>query len=227
MSVIEFFLSGVCHQLPEHCLYYEGRPLPLCARCMGTFLGVLIALFALWAIGQDRRSRLPTWRVGLVLAGLTGLWALDGLNSVLEMARGSWMLYQPQNSLRLITGMGNGVTIGVVLYPIGNAIMWRWSDDRRVLDRPWHLLVALLAEAGCGAAVLAWRSAPYLFWVVVDTLSVSVVLATVNAALIVLLLHKENLTDDWLRMLPYLGVGFLAACAETGTLALVRRALGG
>ena len=225
MPIVEFFLSGVCHQLPQHCFHYGGRPLPLCARCLGTFLGVLIALFTLWATGQRRRSRLPTWPVGLVLAGLTGLWAVDGLNSAVELARGSYLLYPPQNSLRLITGMGNGLAIGVVLYPICNSVLWRQANDRRVLDRPWQVLALLLAGAAGAAITLIWRTAPFLFWVVMATLSVAGVLTMVNAVLIVLILHKEGLADNWLSVVPYLAIGFLAACGETGTLALVRRAL--
>lgn len=227
MRVVQFFLSGVCHQLPERCLRYGGRPLPLCARCTGTFLGVVIALFTLWAIGQGRRSRLPPWRVGLVLAALTGLWAVDGLNSVAALVSGSPILYPPRNSLRLITGMGCGLTIGVVLHSICNSAVWRQPDDRRVLDRTWQLLTLLLAGAAVATVALVWRSAPFLFWATVAALSVAVVLAAVNAILVILIVHKEGLADNWLAILPYFGAGFLAACVETGLLALVRRAFVG
>ncbi len=223
MRVVQFFLSGVCHQLPEHSLHFGGRPLPLCARCMGTFLGVLMALFTLWAIGQGRRSRLPPWRVGLVLAGLTGLWAVDGLNSLAALVGGSYLLYRPRNSLRLITGMGNGLTIGVVLYSICNYAVWRQPDERRVLDRTWQLLALLLAGAAAATLVLVWRSAPFLFWTILASLSVATVLMTVNAILVMLIVHKEGSADNWLAILPYFGAGFLAACVETGLLALVRR----
>ena len=33
---------GICHQIPERSLQLLGRPLPLCARCTGTFLGVFL-----------------------------------------------------------------------------------------------------------------------------------------------------------------------------------------
>jgi len=190
---------------------------------MGTFLGVVIALFTMWAIGQRRRSRLPPWRVGLVLAGLTGLWAVDGLNSVAALVGGSYLLYRPRNSLRLITGMGNGLTIGVVLYSICNYAVWRQPDERRVLDRTWQLLALLLAGAAAATLVLVWRSAHFLFWAIVGALSVATVLATVNAILVMLIVHKEGSADNWLAILPYFGAGFLAACVETGLLALVRR----
>ena len=225
MPVVEFFLSGVCHQLPAHCFHYGGQPLPLCARCMGTFLGVLVAFLTLRALGQGRRSRLPTWRAGLVLAGLTGLWAVDGINSLVEPASRSYLLYRPRNTFRLVTGMGNGLTIGVVLCATCSSAVWRQPDERRVLDRAWHVLALLLAGAFASTIVLAWRSAPFLFWVAAVTLSVAAVLATVNSALILLVFHREGLADNRLDTLPCLGVGFLAACVETGALALLRRVL--
>jgi len=159
----------------------------------------------------------------LVLAGLTGLWAVDGLNSVAALVGGSYLLYRPRNSLRLVTGMANGLTIGVVLYSICNYAVWRQPDERRVLDRTWQLLALLLAGAAAATLVLVWRSAHFLLWAIVGALSVATVLMTVNAILVMLIVHKEGSADKWLAMLPYLGAGFVAACVETGLLALVRR----
>jgi len=34
--------SYICHGRPERCFWYKGKPLPLCARCLGFYLGVLI-----------------------------------------------------------------------------------------------------------------------------------------------------------------------------------------
>ena len=88
MEIIWFFLSGVCHQIPERSLHFGGQPLPLCARCTGTFLGALTGLLVLWAIGHGRRSRLPgPWTFGL-LGLLVGVWGLDGLNSFAQLALG-------------------------------------------------------------------------------------------------------------------------------------------
>jgi len=227
VPVIEFFLSGVCHQIPERCFRYGGRPLPLCARCTGTFLGVLIALLTLWAIGQRRHSRLPPWRMGIVLVGLTGLWAIDGLNSLVELSGGSYLLYAPGNSFRLITGMGNGLTIGVVLHAIWNSVVWREAGERRVLDRAWHLLALLLAASAGVAMVLVWRSAPFSLWVAINSFSVATVLTTVNAILIALVLDREGFAHNWLDTIPYLAAGFLTACVETGALAFLRRLFAG
>lgn len=35
--------GAVCHQAPERCFAWLGRPLPVCARCLGLYTGVLAA----------------------------------------------------------------------------------------------------------------------------------------------------------------------------------------
>lgn len=222
MSVIRFFLSGVCHQLPEHCYHYEGQPLPLCARCMGTFLGILLTLITLRVIGQGRRCELPPWPSETVFIVLIGLWALDGANSLVLSIVGS-ALYEPSNELRLFTGIGSGLSLGVVLYPIYHFAMWRRVEERRVLERSWHLIVLLAVGGILSGIVLSWSSAPYLLWLIIVTGAAALVLSVVNALLIALLRNKEGFADHWAQLIPYLAMGFVATLLETGTLAFLRR----
>ena len=225
MSAAYFFLSGVCHQLPAHCLHYQGRPLPLCARCMGIFVGVLISLLSLAAAGQGRRSQLPPAGVRILLFTFVGLWALDGINSFVETIRGSALLYEPSNALRLATGTACGLALGIVLYPIYHYAIWRCVDERRVLDREGMLLIPLSAGALFLTVAWFWSSAPFALWLVLATASVVAVLSLVNALLLALLKHPRGFVDRPLQILPYLALGFAAFLLETGALALLRRLL--
>lgn len=227
MSVIWFFLSGVCHQLPDHSLYYGGQPLPLCARCTGTFLGMALTPLILWLMGQGRRSLLPPKRVGLILGIFVALWGGDGLNSLIQVVTGTAPLYPPQNVLRLATGLGAGIALGVVFYPIYHYCMWREVDPRRVVERVRQLLGPLLAAAGILGLLLGWPSAPYLFWAVIVAITVLGVLGVVNAALVVMVRHKEGLAQRGIELLPYLAAGLLLALAETGAIAFLRFLLSG
>ena len=38
---------AVCHRISERSFTFAGRPLPLCARCSGTYLGALAGLIVL------------------------------------------------------------------------------------------------------------------------------------------------------------------------------------
>jgi uncharacterized membrane protein len=40
---ISLAFHAVCHQAPERCFEWLGRPLPVCARCLGLYSGVLAA----------------------------------------------------------------------------------------------------------------------------------------------------------------------------------------
>ena len=43
---IYLVFGAVCHQTPARCFTWLGSPLPVCARCLGLYAGVLAA--ALW-----------------------------------------------------------------------------------------------------------------------------------------------------------------------------------
>ena len=40
---------SVCHQIDSHSYTVGGKVLPLCARCTGTFLGLLVSLLVLYS----------------------------------------------------------------------------------------------------------------------------------------------------------------------------------
>lgn len=230
MRIIEFFLSGVCHQLPEHSLHLAGRPLPLCARCTGTFLGVGVGMLVLWALGHGRRSLLPPWRAVPVLAVPVAVWAVDGVNSFVEWVIGRGPLYPPHNALRLATGLGLGLAIAAVLYPTFHYAMWRTSPGRtpadRVLARPAEFAWMVGAGAAVGAGILAWGGAPYALVAALAAGAVAVTLTIVNGSLVALVVRAEGAATTWPGVLPYLGAGLALGLVETGALALVRRWLG-
>ena len=108
LRAIGLFLSGVCHQLPEHTLAAAAGQMPLCARCTGTYWGAALGFLFLWRQRSPRAARLPRAEVMLFLTGLSFLWLIDGANSYLNFLTGDVWLYQPNNALRLATGLGSG-----------------------------------------------------------------------------------------------------------------------
>ncbi len=45
MGGIRRFIGSLgCHQLPERCFRFGGKPMPLCARCFGAAVGQLAAI---------------------------------------------------------------------------------------------------------------------------------------------------------------------------------------
>ncbi len=125
---IVFWLSaGVCSQRPAHSFFLGGQQLPLCARDLGLFGGFLMMAVVLNLAG--RRPRFSSlWLVSVIPL------SIDGLNSIGFDASGGG-LYQPNNLVRLSTGLMAGIGMAVVLAP---------------RFRPWPMLALTVGLAGLG-----------------------------------------------------------------------------
>jgi len=225
LRYVGLFLSGVCHQLPEHSFLLTGMQLPLCARCTGTYVGALLALCNLWLKRRQRAARLPALRVMVVLGVLFLLWGADGLNSYLQFLTGSICLYPPSNLLRLVTGLGMGLSVTLLVLPMLNLTLWRDPHEERVIAGLKELGV-LLAQA-LAVAILVQTRLGALFYplLVADVLSVLLVLSLVNATIVVILLRRVNHAEHWRQALLPLGLGLLLSAAEVGGIGLLRHAL--
>ena len=121
--------SGICAQLPTHSFYPGGQRLPLCSRNTGIYLGLGMGVIALFARGKGRSARMPQGWVALTLLGFVALMGIDGFNSLfldLHLPH----LYQPNNLLRLTTGLLTGTAMAAFLVPVTNGILWRRPDAR-------------------------------------------------------------------------------------------------
>jgi uncharacterized membrane protein len=111
-----------CHQIASHTLQLDGRYLPLCARCTGMYLGTLVGLALLTS--SQRAGGFPERNKGILLGGLALLFVVDGVNSLLATLHLWNGLYEPSNLMRLFTGLGMGMVISNLLYPIWNNVLW-------------------------------------------------------------------------------------------------------
>jgi uncharacterized membrane protein len=125
---------AVCHQIPIRTPFFGGRPLPLCARCSGQFLGALAGLLLLIALGRGKAAQLPPRPVIVVLLGFMAAWALDGLNSYLTLFPGAPHLYQPHNILRTTTGAMQGVALISLVLPFFNVTLWARPSPRPTIN---------------------------------------------------------------------------------------------
>lgn len=88
---------GQCHRIPERCLRFRGKPLPMCARCFGVMAGHIAALVLVMT-----GTVLPLWAWGgCVVIGFAD-WAAQELLGVTST-----------NFRRVVTGALGGFAIGV------------------------------------------------------------------------------------------------------------------
>jgi uncharacterized membrane protein len=133
--------GGICAQLPGHSFYPGGQQLPLCARNTGIYLGFASTIAVLGATGRLRASRMPPLPILAVLGGAVALMGIDGFNSFF-LDLGLPHLYQPENLLRLATGLGTGTAMAALVVPVTNGLLWR-DDDPRASFGSWRELAVM------------------------------------------------------------------------------------
>jgi uncharacterized membrane protein len=144
---------AVCHRIDLRSFHIGDLQLPLCARCSGMYLGAMIGLIYQWVIGR-RRIGMPSWKIILPTSVFVLLFAIDGLNSFYSLFADAPGLYQPNNTLRLLTGTGMGLAIAVALAPAFNATVWHMVDPRPALLDVRSFLVMVLIALSLNALIL-------------------------------------------------------------------------
>ena len=225
LKAVGLFLSGICHQLPEHTLFLAGTQMPFCARCTGTYLGALLALGYFCLRGRSRASLLPPLRVLIVLGLFFALWAVDGLNSYWYFLNGTVLLYTPNNVLRLATGLVNGLALTCFIFPLFNSTILQSPDPRRPIASLQELGLILLPVMALGLLLLSNAGVLLHPLLLMDVLSVLFLLSMVNAMIVSLMLRWENRAADWRQAKLPLGMGLLLSVLEVGGIALFRAVL--
>lgn len=153
-------VHGVCAQ--EHNITLGGVNFPICARNSGIYTSFLLTMAYLYAIGRGRAGGLPPWHLGVGLVAFVAIMAVDGFNS-LFVDLGQPHLYTPNNLLRTLTGMGMGVSIGVMLHLVLNKTLRKDVDDHLPILKSWWELLGILALNALVAAAI-YGNLSFMFW---------------------------------------------------------------
>ena len=91
----------MCHGIPSRCVEVFGVPMPICARCLGIYAGLLVGLLAFRVLPwiSERAMRIAAFLAVTPLA-IDGLTQLTGLR-------------ESTNPLRLATGIAAGFAFGM------------------------------------------------------------------------------------------------------------------
>lgn len=106
LELFEKIGSTICHQIPVRSISINGVYLPLCARCTGIYLSMMITVFYL--IGRKRgKGNKPLSFPQVLLAVLSFLpFMIDGVGSYLHF-------WQTNNLIRIVTGCFAGFSIPI------------------------------------------------------------------------------------------------------------------
>ncbi len=213
---------AVCHRLTERSFVIDGRQLPLCARCSGMYLGVMVVFLMAFMNGRLRWSELPPWPLLLALFGFIGLMGIDGVNSYSHFFPNAPHLYTPRNWLRLLTGIGTGLAMGSFILPALAQTLWRLPAPRAPLAA-WHDLLDLLLAAGV-VVLLVLSNQPALLYVLafVSVAGLVLLLGAINTILGLTLLRRDGRALRWRETAVPLIIGVLFAIIELSAMSFVR-----
>ncbi len=217
---------AVCHRIDVRSFHLNGRPLPLCARCSGMYLGAMLGLGYQALLGR-RRGGLPARSVQIILGLFVLAFAVDGVNSFASLAGVPVLLYQPQNWLRLLTGTGMGLVIAAFLYPAFNQTVWRDWDARPVLENLKSFLGLVIFAAIVDLAVLSQNPVILYAAALISAAGVLVILSMVFSMLWLMALKWENRYENVVQLGAVLIAGLGTALVMIAGLDYVRFLLTG
>jgi uncharacterized membrane protein len=210
---------GLCHQLADRSLSAGGVQLPVCARDTGIYIGFMVSLLVIALLDRGGRRRDPSaaWLFGFAAAAVI-LLAWDGVTSYAG-------LRESTNLLRLVTGVGTGFALTLVVVPILNSQLWRRSGAGRVLDRPWQGVV-WLAAAPATLAALSW-GAPLLGagYALLTAAAILVTFTAVNLIVVTLIPRFECSADRLRDAWPAIALALAVTGVELALADLLRLAL--
>jgi uncharacterized membrane protein len=184
-------VHGLCAQRPSHSFALGGTNLPFDARMTGIYGGTLTTILFLLARGRWRAMRLPSPAIIAVLVLFVVAMGIDGVNSTLQDFQLPYA-YEPNNYLRLGTGLLLGIGLGVMVSYLLNATLWAWGTPAQLVSG-WGELAALLLAIG-GVFLLVISGWGWLYLPLAAALvggAVAVVL-TLALSFIILMAGREN-----------------------------------
>jgi len=200
---------AVCHRISSHSFYFADRPFSLCARCTGQYLGFLWG-FAFQLIIGKSRSGFPDKRF-LIMIGLSVLFYLtDGVNSVLNLYPGldHLSLYQPQNTLRLFTGLFFGLSLSAVVFPLVGQAVWKDYSLDPVLEEPSQKIYFVGGGLLIGLMVIPENPLLSYPLILASILGLVLLLTILYTVIWLLITKKENTIGSWTDLIRW-GVGGL------------------
>lgn len=211
---------AICGRLPDHSFHLAGRQLPLCARCTGTFLGAFFGFLGLAAKG--RTSRFPPVKILIPLVGFIALMMVDGLNSYLSFFPGLPHLYEPHNTLRLITGALYGLSLAILVFPVFNSTLWKEPKDKEALSGFKELTIILVGVLFIVLIVQAEIDALLYLLALASALGVLLIFTLVNTLLVLVVSGREGQAITWGDALLPIALGLGATLLEIGAVGFVR-----
>jgi uncharacterized membrane protein len=184
---------AVCHRIGSHSFYFGDRPFSLCARCSGQYLGFLWG-FSLQVVMGKKKAGFPGRWQAVLLGALVLFYIVDGFNSLFQFSPGleRWSLYEPENTLRLFSGLGMGLAISGFYFPLLGQTVWRDYSLSKPLGGIWHWAAFLGGAILIGISIIIGNPLVTYFLILLSTGGLLILLTMLYTVIWILISKKEN-----------------------------------
>lgn len=208
---------AVCHRIEIRSFQIGGRPLSLCARCTGMYLGAVLGLIYQSLRGR-RKAGYPPTKVIFGLVALGFAFGVDGLNSFSNLLPGIPSLYTTNNTLRIFTGTGFGLVMAAALFPAFNQSVWKGLDMRPAI--PDLRTLGLLVILGVLTALMVLSGNPLILYPLslISAFGVLLLLTMIYTVMAITVFRSENrflkLGQIWTPLLLGFSIALLQIAAS-------------
>jgi uncharacterized membrane protein len=219
---------AVCHRISSHSFYFADRPFSLCARCTGQYLGFFWGFWVHLFLGK-KRTGFPSGWILVVLGLAFVFYFIDGVNSFLHLYPGFEFLslYEPNNSLRLFSGLGMGMVISVFIYPLLGQTIWSQQDLKPTISGPQDWSILLGGEVVLGSLILTGNPLLLYPMIICSIAGLILLLSILYGIIWILVTKKENSFLSWSDLSWWGLAGFGTALAQILVIDLIRFTLTG
>lgn len=165
---------------------------------------------------------MPSWKIILPVSIFVMLFAIDGLNSFFSLFSNGAGLYQPNNSLRLLTGTGMGLAIAVALVPAFNATVWKYIDPRPAFLNFRTFGFMVLIALGLDGLILLENPVILYPLALISAAGVIILLGIVYSMVLIMVFKSENRFNKISQFSYVIIGGFTIALIQIGLLDILR-----
>jgi len=212
---------ALCHQISERSFQINGQPISLCARCTGMYVGAMLGILYQLGLGR-RRTAWPQKKYLFVLGIFFVAFGIDGINSAARLFLPHGLLYEPNNTLRLLTGTGMGLTMAAMILPTFHQTVWKQYAQESFFSH-WGQFAGMLALGYISAVlILTENPAILLLFTIVSTLGIIVLLVMLYMMILIVIFGSENMAERPSQLIPWLLGGLIVAFMHIGLIDLGR-----
>ena len=219
LRILSFLGGGLCHQEVERTFSIDSLNMPVCSRCTGIYLGILLSLLALILIERKIKGEFPSLKIVLISVGVFLVMGLDVVLSTIGLIRSS-------NIIRMVTGFMTGWFIVLLLFPLANNSMFKRFVRKSYLDDWKKFIIWIIAGiVGMILFIFTYQYA-FIFWSTLEILGL-ITFITLILFIIFFSLNRKLLgsIDTWKKYLAAIAVGVVSSAALLSLFSYLRRFL--